>query len=86
MEHTTRHEYRALYNAANNGVVNFFCTIVDKTGYQYLKDYNSYYSDITASDMLAHFRANYRGLHEVDAITIQVEMMDYFGQEKDIPQ
>ena len=37
------------------------------------------------TDMLTHFWANCSGLHKVDAITIQGEMMDYFGQAKGTP-
>ena len=36
--------------------------------------------------MIAYFRANCKRLHEVDSITIQDEIMDYFGRAKGIPQ
>ena len=85
-EHTVRRNDHALYDAANNGVVKLFYTIVDDTWYQDLKGTSTYYSEVTATEILAKFRANCSGLHEVDAISIQGEMMGDFGQAEVIPQ
>ena len=76
----------ALYNVSNNGVINFFRSIDNKTCYQDLENTGAYYSEVTATNMLAHFRDNCSGLYEVDTITIQGEMIDYFGQAKGILQ
>ena len=86
MEHIARLNDFSLYDAANNGVVHFFLTIADETWYQDLKDANTYYLEVTATTMLVYFLSNWSGLHEVDTITIQGEMMDYFGQVEGIPQ
>ena len=43
-EHTSRCNDRALYGAANNGVVNLFHTIINNLWYQDLKDADVYYS------------------------------------------
>ena len=42
--------------------------------------------EVTTTNILAHFQSNCSGLHEVDAITIQGKMMDYFVQAEVIPQ
>ena len=52
VEHTACHNVRALYDAANNGVVDFFRTIVDEMWYQDLKDAEVYYLEVTATTML----------------------------------
>ena len=70
-EHTDLCNDHALYNAAKNGFVNLFHTIVDETWYQDLKDANTYYSEVTETNMLVHFRTNCSIIQEVDAITIQ---------------
>ena len=85
-EHAACSNNSTLYNATNNGVINFFRTIVDEMWYQDLKDNDTYHSEVTATDIIAHFRANCSSLREVDVITIQGDMINYFGQAEGISQ
>ena len=78
-EHTVRRNYRYLCDAAKNDVVNFFLTISNDPWYQYLKDADAYYSEVTTTAMPAHLRSKCSSLHKLDAITAQGEIMDYFN-------
>ena len=75
-EYTTRKNNPTLYDAVNKSCSAFIKAAVDKVWYKELKDPVTVYTKVSAALFLTHLRDNCGGLHKINAITIQGEMMD----------
>jgi hypothetical protein len=51
-----------------------------------LKNANTFYTKVTAIDIMSLLNANSRGLHTIDMITLRTNMMQYYVQADGIPQ
>jgi hypothetical protein len=76
----------ASYKAAKRGVSKFLCTVVDKIWYNDIKNGNTFYTKVTAIDIMALLDANSGGLHALDMILLHTDMIQYYMQADGIPQ
>jgi hypothetical protein len=51
-----------------------------------LKDAKTFYTKVTALEVMAHLNANSRGLHAIDMISLRSNMTQYYVQADGIPQ
>ncbi len=72
--HKFRLEDYASYGAAECGVIKFVRNIVDEICYNDLKDAETFYTKITALEIMAHLDANSEGLHAIDMISLRSNM------------
>jgi hypothetical protein len=76
----------ASYKVAKRGVVKFLHKIVDEIWYNNLKDAESFYTKVTALNIMAHLDANSGGLHAINMISLRLNMTQYYVQADGIPQ
>jgi hypothetical protein len=48
----------------------FLCNVVNKIWYNNLKNAKTFYTKVTALEIMAHLNANSRGLHAIDMISL----------------
>ena len=84
--HKARLDDYASYEAAERGVAKFLRDVVDEIWYNDLKDADTFYTKVTAIDIMALLDANSGGLHAVDMISLRTNMMQYYVQADGIPQ
>ena len=51
-----------------------------------MKSPTTFYTEVTALQLFTHLIANYGGLHDTDAVTIQASAMKFYDAAKGIPQ
>jgi hypothetical protein len=84
--HKSRLDDYASYEAAERGVAKFLRDVVDEIWYNDLKDAETFYTKVTAIEIMALLDANSGGLHAVDMISLRTNMTQYYVQADDIPQ
>jgi len=84
--HKPRLNDYASYEAAECGIAKFLRNVVDKIWNNDLKDTDTFYTKVTAIDIMAFLDANNGGLHAVDMISLRTNMMQYYTQADGIPQ
>jgi hypothetical protein len=84
--HKSRLDDYASYEAAERGVAKFLCDVVDEIWYNSLKDADTFYTKVTAIEIMALLDANSGGLHAVDMISLHTNMTYYYVQADGIPQ
>jgi hypothetical protein len=70
----------ASYEAAERGVAKFLRDVVDEIWYNDLKDADTFYTKVSAIDIMALLDANSGGLHAVDMISLRTNMTQYYVQ------
>jgi hypothetical protein len=75
----------ASYEAAKRGIAKFLHDVVDEIWYNDLKDTKTFYTKITALEIMAHLNANSRGLHAINMISLCSNMTQYYVQADGIP-
>jgi hypothetical protein len=76
----------ASFEATKCGAAKFLCKVVDEVWYNNLKDANTFYTKLTAREIIAFLNANSRGLHAIDMISLCTNMHNYYTQADSIPQ
>jgi hypothetical protein len=84
--HKSRLDDYASYKVAKQGVSKFFCNIVNEIWYNDLKNTGTFYTKVTAINIMTLLDANSRGLQALDMILLCTDMMQYYVQADDIPQ
>jgi hypothetical protein len=84
--HKSRLDDYASYEAAERGVAKFLCDVVDEIWCNDLKDAKTFYTKVTAIEIMALLDANSGGLHAVDIISLRTNMTQYSVQADGIPQ
>jgi len=84
--HKSRLDDYASYKAVEHGVAKFLHDVVDEIWYNDLKDAKTFYTKVTAIEIMALLNANSGGLHAVDMISLHTNMMQYYAQVDGIPQ
>ena len=84
--HKARLDDYASYEAAERGVAKFLRDVVDEIWYNDLKDADTFYTKVTAIEIMAHLDANSGGLHALDMISLRTNMPQYYVQADGIPQ
>jgi hypothetical protein len=78
--HKSRLDENASYEAAERGVAKFLRDVVDEIWYNDLKDAETFYTKVVASEIMALLDANSGGLHAVDMISLPTNMTQYYLQ------
>jgi hypothetical protein len=78
--HIARLDDYASYEAAKRGVAKFLRDVVDEIWYNDLKDADTFYTKVTAINIMALLDANSGGLHTVDMISLRTNMRQYCVQ------
>jgi hypothetical protein len=76
----------ASYKAAERGIAKFLCNVVNEIWYNDLKDAKTFYTKITALEIMTHLDANSGGLHAINMISLRSNMTQYYVQADGIPQ
>ena len=76
----------AVYEAAERGAAKFLREVVDEVWYNDLKDADSFYTKVTALEIITYLDANSGGLHAIDMISLRTNMHQYYVQADGIPQ
>jgi hypothetical protein len=84
--HKSRLDNYASYEAAKRGVAKFLHNVVDKIWCNDLKDTKTFYTKVTALEIMAHLDANSEGLHAINMISLCLNMIQYYVQADGIPQ
>ena len=84
--HKSRLDDYASYEAAKRGIAKFLRNVVDEIWYNDLKDAETFYTKVTAIEIMALLDANSGGLHAVDMISLRTNMTQYYVQADGIPQ
>jgi hypothetical protein len=67
-------------------VAKFLHEVVNEVWYNNLKDANTFYTKVTAHEIIAFLDANSRGLHAINMIALRTNMHNYYTQADGIPQ
>jgi hypothetical protein len=76
----------ASYEVAKRGIAKFLRKIVDEIWYNDLKDAETFYTKVTALEIMAHLDANSGGLHAINMISLRLNMTQYYIQVDGTPQ
>ncbi len=74
------------YKAAKQGMAKFLHNVVNEIWYNGLKNSDTFYTKVTAIDIMALLDANSGGLHAINMITLCRNMMHHYVQVDGIPQ
>jgi len=84
--HKARLDDYASFEAAERGAAKFLREIVDEVWYNDLKDADTFYTKVTALEIISFLDANSGGLHAIDMISLRTNMHQYYVQADGIPQ
>jgi hypothetical protein len=73
------------YKAAKRGAAKFLRDTVNKVWYNDLKDANTFYTKMSALEIMTFLDANSGGLHAIDMISLHTNMHQYYVQADGIP-
>ena len=74
------------YKAAECGCAKFLRDVVDEVWYNDLKDAETFYTQVTALELMTFLDLNSGGLHAVDMLSLRTNMHQYYAQADGIPQ
>jgi hypothetical protein len=83
--HKSRLDDYSSYESAKRGVAEFLRDVVGKIWYNDLKNAKTFYTKVTALEIMAHLDANSGGLHAINIISLRLNMMQYYVQVDGIP-
>jgi hypothetical protein len=69
----------ATYEAAERATAKFLCNAVDEIWYRDLCHARSFYTNVTAMQLMEHLDANCGGLHPAELINLPTEMLGYYS-------
>jgi hypothetical protein len=84
--HKSRLDDFASYEAAERGVAKFLRKAVEEVWFNDLKDAETFYTKVTAWEIMSLLDANSGGLHAIDMIGLRTNMQLYYSQADGIPQ
>jgi hypothetical protein len=84
--HKDRLDDYASFEAAERGAAKFLRAVVDEVWYNDLKDADTFYTKVTALEIISFLNANSGGLHAIDMISLRTNMHQYYVQADGIPQ
>jgi hypothetical protein len=76
----------ASFKAAERGAAKFLCKVVNEVWYNDLKDADTFYTKMTAREIIAFLNANSGGLHAINMMSLRSNMHNYYTQADSIPQ
>jgi hypothetical protein len=84
--HKSKLEDYANYEAAEHGCAKFLRDVVDKVWYNDLKDAKTFYTQVTALEIMTFLDLNSGGLHAMNMLSLRTNMHQYYMQANGIPQ
>jgi hypothetical protein len=84
--HKSRLDDYTRYEKAECGAAKFLCETVNEVWYNNLKDANTFYTKVTALEIMTFLDANSGSLHAIDMISLHTNMHQYYMQADGIPQ
>jgi hypothetical protein len=84
--HQARLNDYASYKVAERGAPKFLCKTINKVWYNDLKDADTFYTKVTALEIISFLNANSGGLHAINMISLCTNMHQYYVQADGIPQ
>jgi len=84
--HKSKLEDYANYEAAERGCAKFMRDVIDEVWYNDLKDAETFYTQVTALEIITYLDLNSGGLHAVDMLSLRTNMHQYYTQADGIPQ
>ena len=85
-EHAVRVRDYASYEAAERATAKFIRDSVDEIWYRDLRHQRSFYTTVTAMQLMEHLDDNSGGLHPSELISLPTEMRTYYTQADGIPE
>ena len=85
-EHAILVKDYASYDAAERAAAKFIRDAVDEIWYRDLRHSRSFYTNVTAKQLLDHLDANCGGLHPSELVNLPTEMMGYYADADGIPE
>jgi hypothetical protein len=76
----------ATFEAAERATAKFLRDAVDEIWYRDLRHARSFYTNVTAKQLMEHLDANCGGLHPAELINLPTEMLSYYTQADGIPE
>jgi hypothetical protein len=76
----------ARHKAAKHGAAKFLCELVNEVWYNDLKDADTFYTKVTALEIMTFLNSISGGLHAIDMISLCTNMHQYYTQADGIPQ
>jgi hypothetical protein len=74
------------FDAAERAVSKFIRDAIKEVWYKDLKDVRSFYTHVTAKELIDHLDDNCGGLHSSEVVHLQSEMMSYYAKADGIPE
>ena len=84
--HAIRVRDFASYEAAERATAKFIRDCVEELWYRDLRDARSFYTHVTAKQLLDHLDANCGGLHPSELVRLPTEMLGYYADADGIPE
>ena len=75
-----------LYAVAKREARHFLLDVVEDTWVRELRELRTYYTKVTALQILVHMLASCSGGHAIDALSLQIEMREYHTKAHGIPE
>jgi len=85
-EHAITVKDFASYEAAERAVAKFIREAVDEVWYRDLRHATTYYTNVTAKQLIDHLMTNCGGLHPSELISLPTEMIGYYSEAEGIPE
>ena len=85
-DHAVRVRDFASYEAAERATAKFIRDAIDEIWYRDLRHARSFYTNVTAKQLIDHLDANCGGLHPSKLINLPTEMMSYYAKAEGIPE
>ncbi len=76
----------ASYESAEKGVAKFLRNAVEEVWYNDLKDAETFYTKVTACNIMSLLELNSGGLHAIDMMGLRTNMQLYYSQANGVPQ
>ena len=76
----------ASYDAAERATAKFIRDAVDELWYRDLRHARSFYTHVTAKQLIDHLDANCGGLHPSELVSLPTEMMGFYSTAEGIPE
>ena len=84
--HKARLDDYASFEAAERGAAKFLRDVVNEVWYNDLKDAKTFYTKVTALEIISFLNANSGGLHAINMISLRTNMHQYYTLAEGIPQ
>ena len=85
-EHAVLVRDYASFEAAERATAKFIRDAVDELWYRDLRHQHSFYTNVTAKQLIEHLDANCGGLHPSELVNLPTEMMTYYDKADGIPE